>query len=69
MADYFVAALPSSTWRAQWEGWPSANARTLERDNVLVLQLFAAIGNLFLSIRHLMAVRRASRRRPDYDFV
>lgn len=69
VADYFIDVLPSSTCRVQWEAWPSANARALERDNVFVLQLFAAIGNLFISIRHLMAVRKVTRLRLDCGFV
>ena len=53
----FVHDTTSKACSDRWENWVSEHERAPESDNVLVFQPFPAIGNLFIALGHLLAVR------------
>lgn len=57
----FINAAAISTCRAEWKDWPSMHDRALAREKVIVFRLYPAIGNLFVSLSQLMAVRIVNR--------
>lgn len=44
------------TCKEIWSSWPEIQERSLANGNVFVLKLFASVGNLFLTLNHLISV-------------
>lgn len=48
--------IPSGGCNSEWKSWPSLQAAGAEGNSFLIFKIFDAVGNLFISLGHLMQV-------------
>lgn len=64
----FLHTTTSNACSHGWENWASNYSRALESESIIVFQLFAAVGNLFISLGHLLAVSTIARQQNKNKF-